>query len=266
MNRKSTPPQGGLLVPERVSEKYYRDTARYYDPFADRPDEILYLEFAKRFGSPILELACGTGRITLLLAEAGYDITGIEITHEMLEVAREKLKQLPQDVQTRVSFNQGDMTNFQLDKKFPMIIIPWAFKYLLTTEDQLACLRQVREHLTDDGVFILDLYPREIIEKTGTESYTVEIDGVTITKTYTYSTDVIAQVRHTDVTVEILYPDGKTERVETEVDIALVMPREAELLVRTAGLEILEDYGGNDFSDYTPEDSKRVLVLKKSED
>lgn len=78
-------------MPEKPSEKYYRDSARFYDAFAERPDDALYLELAKRFGSPILELACGTGRITLLLAEAGYEITGIELSLEMLEIAQEEL-------------------------------------------------------------------------------------------------------------------------------------------------------------------------------
>lgn len=255
--------QGGILVPERPSEKFYRDTARFYDAFAERPDETLYLELAKRFGSPILELACGTGRITLMLAQAGYEITGIEISPEMLDIAQEKLRQLPEDVQSRVSLIPGDITNFQLEKRFAMVIIPWSFKYLLTTDDQLACLRQGRKHLDDDGVFVLDLYPREVIEKVGSEKQTVEVDGVTITKTYTYSTDIMAQIRHTDTIVDVVYSDGRTERMETQVAVSLVMPREAELLVRTAGFEIVEDYGGDDFSEYTPEDSKRILVLRK---
>ncbi len=253
-------------MPERPSEKYYRDTARFYDAFVERPDETLYLELAERFGSPILELACGTGRITLILAQAGYDITGIELSPEMLEIAQEKLQQLPDDVQSRVSLNHGDMTNFKLDKKFAMVIIPWSFKFLLTTEDQLACLRQVRKHLADDGVFILDLYPREIIDLDETERYTVEIDGATITRTYTYSTDILAQTRRCDATVDVVHSDGKAERVETKSVVSLIMPREAELLVRTAGFEIVEEYGGNDFSEYTPDDSKRVLVLKKKTD
>ncbi|MFX0108105.1 MAG: class I SAM-dependent DNA methyltransferase [Candidatus Hodarchaeota archaeon] len=255
--------QGGLLVPERPSEKYYRDTARFYDLFVQRPDETLYLELAKRFGSPILELACGTGRITLLLAQAGYEITGIELSPEMLEIAQEKLRQLPEDVQSRVSFNRGDITNFQLDKKFAMVIIPWSFKFLLTTDDQLACLRQVRQHLADNGVFILDLYPREAIEMGEKESHTVEIDGATITKTYIYSTDLMTQLRHTTVLVDVVYPDGKTEQLETKSVVSIIMPREVELLVRTAGLEIVEEYGGNDLSEYKLEDWKRVLVLKK---
>jgi ubiquinone/menaquinone biosynthesis C-methylase UbiE len=253
-------------VPERPSEKYYRDTARFYDAFVKKPDETLYLELAKRFGSPILELACGTGRITLTLAQAGYEITGIELSPEMLEVAQEKLLQLPKDVQSRVSLNQGDMTNFQLDKEFTMVIIPWSFKFLLTTDDQLACLRQVRKHLADDGAFILDLYPREIVDLEETEKYTEEVDGATITRTYIYSTNLVSQLRHCTALVDVTYSDGKTERLETKIVVSIVMPREAELLVRTAGFEIAEEYGGDDFSEYTPEASKRVLVLKKKTD
>ena len=253
-------------MPERSSEKYYHEMARFYDAFSERPDETLYLELAKQFGSPILELACGTGRITLMLAQAGYEITGIELSHEMLEIAREKLEQLPDDVQSRVSLYEGDITNFKLDKKYAMVIIPWSFKYLLTTDDQLACLMQVRNHLDDGGAFILDLYPHEITRKDGTEKQTVEIDGSIIMRTYIHSINLLTQLRHTTVHIDITHPNGKTEHSETTVVLALIMPREAELLVRTAGFEIVKDYGGNDFSEYKPGDWKRVLVLKKKFD
>jgi SAM-dependent methyltransferase len=250
-------------VAERPSERHYRTTARFYDLFTERPDETLYLELAKRFGSPILELACGTGRITLLLAQAGHDITGIELSPEMLEIAEEKLQHLPEDVRLRVSLNHGDVTDFQLDKKFAMIIIPWSFKFLLTTDDQLACLRQVRDHLADDGVFILDLYPREVIDMGDRDSETVEMDGATITRTFIYSTDILAQLRHTTSLIDIYYSDGRVEHLETKSVVSIIMPRETELLVKMAGLEIVDEYGGDDFSEYTIEDWKRVLVLKK---
>lgn len=253
-------------MPERPSEKYYRDSARFYDLFAARPDEILYLELAKRFGSPILELACGTGRITLLLAEAGYEITGIDLSPEMLEIARGKLRQLSEDAQSRVSLNHGDVTNFQLDKEFATVIMPWSFKFLLTTDDQLACLRQVRKHLADDGVFILDLYPREVIDMGERDNETVEIDGATITRTFIYSTDILTQLRHTTSIIDVVHSDGRVEHLETKSVVSIILPREADLLLKVAGLEIVEEYGGNDFSEYTPEDWKRVLVLKKSTD
>ena len=254
---------GGIMVQERPSEKYYRDTARFYDPFTELPDEGLYLELAKRFGSPILELACGTGRITFILAQAGYEITGVELSPEMLEIAQGKLEQLPETVQNRVSLNQGDMTNFELDMKFAMAIVPWAFKFLLTTDDQLACLKQIHKHLNDDGVFVLDLYPHDVTASDRTETNTVEVDGSTITRTYTYSTDLLSQQRYCTATVDVVRANGEVDHIETKSVIALIMPREAELLVRAAGFEIVEDYGGNDFSDYKSGDWKRVLVLKK---
>jgi SAM-dependent methyltransferase len=250
-------------MPERPSEKYYRDTARFYDTLLGRPDENLYLVLAKRFGSPILELACGTGRITLLLAQAGYEITGIELSPEMLEIAQEKLQQLPEEVQSRVSLNHADITDFHLKRRFAMIIIPWSFKYLLTTDDQLACLRQVREHLADDGVFILDLYPREVIDMGEKDSQTVEVDGATIRRTSVYSTNILTQLRHTASVIDVAYSDGRVEHVETESIVSIIMPRETELLLRLAGFEIAEEYGGEDFSEYTLENWKRVLVLKK---
>ncbi|MFX1472528.1 MAG: class I SAM-dependent DNA methyltransferase [Promethearchaeota archaeon] len=253
-------------MPEKPSEKYYRDSARFYDFFVERPDETLYLELARRFGSPILELACGTGRITLVLAQAGYDITGIELSSQMLEIAQEKLQRLPEDVQSRVSLKHGDVTDFHLDKKFALIIIPWSFKFLLTTDDQLACLKQVRNHLTDNGVFILDLYPREAIDMGERDSETVEIDDATITRTFIYSTDILTQLRHTTSLIDIVHSDGRVEHLETESVVSIIMPRESELLVRMAGLEITEEYGGNDFSEYSIEDWKRVLVLKKKPD
>jgi SAM-dependent methyltransferase len=253
-------------VPERPSEKYYRDTARFYDSFAERPDETLYLELAKRYGSPILELACGTGRITLLLAQAGCDITGVELSPEMLQIAQEKLRKLPEEVQSRVSLNHGDITEFQLDKQFAMVIIPWAFKFLLTTDDQLACLKQVRKHLADDGVFILDLYPREAIDMGETDTETVEIDGATITRTFNYSTDILTQLRHTTTHVDVVHSDGRVEHLETKSVVSIIMPREADLLVRMAGFEIVAEYGGNGFSEYTLDDWKRVLVLKMAAD
>ncbi len=251
-------------MPERQSQRYYRDTARFYEVFSNRPDEPFFKEMAKRYSSPILELGSGTGRITLLLAEAGHEIVGIDLSSEMMDIAQEKLEKMPKEVQSRVTFHLGDITDFKLDQKVPLIIIPSAFKFLLTTDDQLACLRCVREHLRDDGVFILDLYPGEAFEEDG--SYTlgpVEIDEAMVTKTYRYSNNLNSQTRTWDVTIEITHKDGRAEKIETQSITALVMPREGDLLLKLTGFEILEEYGGWDFSSYKPDSWRRIMVLQK---
>jgi SAM-dependent methyltransferase len=218
---------------------------------------------AKRYGSPILELAHGTGRITLTLAKEGYEIEGIELSADMSEIAGEKLEQLPEDVQSRVTLHKGDITDFDLDKKFVLIIIPTSFKFLLTTDDQLACLRCVRNHLQDDGVFILDLYPGEAFEEDGAfTTASVEVEGATVTKSYRHSNDLNTQLRRWDVTVEVKKPDGEVKRIETQSITSLIFPREIDLLVKHAGFHVFEDYGNWDFSPYKPDTYRRIMVLK----
>ena len=254
-------------MPERPSERYYRDTAKYFEPFADIPDESFFIEIAKRHGSSILELASGTGRVSLMLAEAGHEVVGVELSPEMLEIAREKLQKLPETIQSRVTLHHGDISDFNLDQKFSMIIIPSAFRFLLTTDDQLACLRCVRDHLHDEGVFILDLYPGDFFDETG--EYTtspVEIEGAKVTKSYKHSNDIDTYLRRTEVVVEIVHPTGDVERIETESTTALITTQEADSLLKLADFQVVEEYGGWDFSQYKDDSSRRILILRKKDD
>lgn len=251
------------MVPERQSQKYYRDTAKYYEPFANRPDEPFFRKMAKRFGSPILELASGTGRISFMLAQEGYETVGIELSTEMLEIAHQKLQNLPETAKSRVSFHHGDIVDFDLRQRFAMIIIPFAFKFLLTADDQLACLRCVREHLREDGVFILDLYPGEVHDDDESfKTSPAEIDGAMVTKSYRSTNDLKARLRRTEVVVEITRPTGEIELIETESITSLMTPQESDHLLDLSGFEIVEEYGGWNFGPYNADSWRRVLVLK----
>jgi SAM-dependent methyltransferase len=251
-------------MPERPNDRYFRDTAKYYDEPEHWPDEPFFKEMTNRYGSPILELGCGTGRITLLLAGYGHEVMGIDLSPEMMAIAREKLANAPKVVQSRVVLHHGDITNFNLNQKFPLIVIPSSFKFLLTTDDQLACLRCVRDHLQDNGVFILDLYPGEAFEKDGTSTTDpVEIDGKRITQTFRYSNDLNTQTRTWDVIVKIEHQSGEVETIETQLITALIMPREGNLLLKLAGFEIVEEFGGWDFAPYEPDSRRRILILRK---
>ena len=145
--------------------RIFKEFAEYYDLFAKNNDIPLYLRMADKYGSPILDLACGTGRVSVKLAEAGHEVVGIDATKQMLELAQKKADSLPDDVRSRVSFLEGDFRNFELQRRFRLVIIPFSFQYCLTTDQQLACLSSIKKHLTDDGVFILDLYPEAGQEK-----------------------------------------------------------------------------------------------------
>src|ERR1051325_1641285 len=129
-----------------------RPSAPLYDldPADITKDDIpFYLKKAAASGGKILELGCGTGRVTLALAQAGHDVCGLDLSDDMLAQLRMKLSRLPERVRARVTLVHGSMANFALERKFDLIIAPYrAFQALTEQADQKSCLGCIKTHLT----------------------------------------------------------------------------------------------------------------------
>src|SRR5229473_567646 len=126
---------GGKLVPLVIRNSFptptkqemamdsYAVSAKYYDDaYAAEPDLVdllFYLDLAKQFGGPVLEIACGTGRILLPSARAGIEINGVDKSSSMLQVLREQLEREPAEIRNRVTISKGDMRTFRLSREFP---------------------------------------------------------------------------------------------------------------------------------------------------
>ncbi|MFI2859325.1 class I SAM-dependent methyltransferase [Paenibacillus sp. JSM ZJ436] len=143
-------------------ENLYIHTAQLYD--AD-PREVFsadipfYLDRAKRLGGRVLELACGTGRITIPLAREGVEIWGLDYSKSMLEVLEKKVQKLSTESRQHLHTVYGDMTDFSLSEKFKLIFIPFrSFQSLETDEQALQCLSAVHNHLEEDGQFIINVF------------------------------------------------------------------------------------------------------------
>ena len=122
-------------------------------------DVSFYLEEARALQGPILELACGTGRILLPLAQLGREMHGLDANQPMLDVARRKLPNLTEARADLVHLHQGDMANFELPRQFGLILIGFrSFQALLTPEDQRRCLTCICRHLAPNGRAILNLF------------------------------------------------------------------------------------------------------------
>lgn len=142
-------------------DEYVGSHAAYYDEFSIglRGDVRFYVEEAQKAGSPVLELACGTGRILIPVAQAGMNIVGLDRAPAMLSIAREKISRLDEETQRRIELVEGDMRNFYLEQQFKFIMIPYgSFLHLLTPEDQRQALERVHQYLTDDGYFIFNIF------------------------------------------------------------------------------------------------------------
>ena len=150
-----------------MGEEVFDRIARFYDYEQEDfvKDIPFYVEYAKKCGGNVLELACGTGRVLIPIAHEGIQVTGMDISEEMLNIARGKTVKLDKSIGENIEIVQGDMKQFYLKKKFSMIYIAFrSFQCLLTKQDQGACLECVNRHLEDNGLFILDLFaPRHDI-------------------------------------------------------------------------------------------------------
>src|SRR5882762_2196134 len=116
----------------------------------DRP---LTEQWARSLGGPLLDLACGTGRVALRMAAQGYQVTGVDIVPEMIARARQKAAERSVSIEWVVS----DARTFHLQKQFPFIyMLENVFQFFLTREDQEAMLARVREHLLPEGCFLFE--------------------------------------------------------------------------------------------------------------
>jgi len=122
-------------------------------------DVAFYCDAAREFGDPVLELGCGTGRVTMALAERGHHVTGLDLSVRMLQRAEEKRAALSVEKRELARLVQGDMTKFDLGEKFRLIIIPFRpFQHLLETQQQVDCLACAHKHLMRGGQLILDVF------------------------------------------------------------------------------------------------------------
>lgn len=122
-------------------------------------DIAFYVDEAKQSEGPALELGCGTGRITIPVAESGVEIVGLDRSNAMLEIARKKISGLSDNVRSRITLVEDDMLSFSLDRSFNLIIIPFrAFLHLLTVDEQKTSLTGIRDHLSPNGRLIFNIF------------------------------------------------------------------------------------------------------------
>jgi len=104
--------------------------------------------------SKILDLACGTGALTILLARHGYEMWGVDRAEGMLSVARQKVKQQGLEIQ----FRRGDMLSFNLNQRFDVVVCTYdSINYALNEEALANVFRSVSKHLEPSGLFIFDV-------------------------------------------------------------------------------------------------------------
>jgi SAM-dependent methyltransferase len=227
---------------------------------------------AARKDLPVLELACGTGRVAIPVARQGVRVVGLDASEAMLTRAREKSAGMGM-----VRWVHGNMASFQLAERFGLIYVPArSFLHLLTVEDQLSCLASVHEHLVPGGRFALDIFNPSIPmiaewlgPKRGSiaqrvEDYTHPATGRRTKAWETRVYRVAEQLNEVAFIDEQVDDDGVVvSRTYSEFTLRFIYRFEMEHLLARAGFEIEALYGDCEGSELTDASPELVFVARR---
>jgi SAM-dependent methyltransferase len=232
-----------------------RATAEFYDhvvAYQNRPDVPFYVEEARRSGGAVLELGCGTGRVLIPTARAGVEIVGLDASEAMLSVCRGRVDKEPEGVRSRVSLRTGDMRDFEIERQFALVTMPFrSFQHVLTTDDQRSCLTCIRRHLAEGGRLVFDVFnpslaaltSADLGEELGDEPEFALPDGTRVTRRYRVTArDYFHQRNAVEFVYHVSYEDGREERIVHPFEMRYVFRYELEHLLVRSGFELAELY------------------------
>jgi SAM-dependent methyltransferase len=253
-----------------------------YDLFADvyesqfgaiTDDLDFYSGEARAAQPPVLELACGAGRVTLPIAQLGVPIVGVDSSGGMLERARQhaaSLGQLP------VRWVQDDMRDFQLSDRFGLAICPArSFLHLLNPGDQVQALANVRQHLIPGGRLVLNIFVpdlRMIYEHSATtremlrfmNELTEPESGARVAVWSSTRYDTPLQRIHQQYRYEQLDDEGFVVATRyRSFTLCYIWPREMEHLLTRCGFEVEALYGWFDRRPFDADSTEQIWVARR---
>jgi SAM-dependent methyltransferase len=255
----------------RFDQQVAAGAARYFDAdTADYADDLPAIQaYARRTRGPLLELGCGTGRLLIPLARAGYQVTGVDLSPAMLAITRQRAETV--GVAGKVTLIEGDFTTVPLagNYRFAFIVMN-TFLHLLTQDEQIAALRHWHAALAPGGLLLIDVFAPDVAELAGLTGR-VEFDkswqdvdtGAMVVKQVIRTVEQAEQLMHVIMFYDEVAPDAVLRRTVVPFDLRYVWRFEAELLLEKAGFEIEEVYGDWDLSPFDSASERLILVARK---
>jgi len=235
------------------------DDVHLYDivhgSFADSDTFNFYRKHTEPSGSPVLELASGTGFYLIPLTENNVKITGLDISENMLRACGQKARERNIEVEVL----RGDMRDFDLKRKFKTIFIAGnSLQHLYTIEEISACFKCVKRHLETDGKFIVEIinpYIPLLIREKDKRFMIGAFEDYVLTENVFF--DTVTQINH----IEWHFWHRPTD---TEKSLSFSMrhffPQEFDALFHFNNFRIDEKYGDFDETEFKSDSPKQIVV------
>ena len=264
------------------STEHYLDAELYDFEYRNRRRDVrFYKEVAGKFAEKgqVLELACGSGRITKALLRGGHSVDALDISMPMLRRCKQNTSRLSKANAKRVHLFQADATAFCLQKKYPLIVMGFnSLEHLYTRLEVQACLQNVKRHLADDGRFVFDVQnpdlkwlTRNPNKRWARTRFTHPTTGQSLVYSTNHVYDPISQIVLITIYYDLPQADvdvGPETTPQENKKILLAQrkffPAELEALLAANGFAIDQRYGDFDFQPLSGEAESQVVVCRRS--
>ena len=237
--------------------------AGIYDAMNTSTDDLPFYKrwLPKNKEANILELCCGTGRLTIPIAKDGYQVTGVDITPSMLQQAKTKAK----NEGLKIKFIEADIRTLHLPEKYDLIFIPFnSIHHLYTNQSLFQAFSAVKKHLKNNGLFLLDCFNPDLQfivegekERKEIAQYTTE-DGrnVHIKQQMKYESDT--QINR----IEWHYYINGNFHSTQNLDMRMYFPQELDAYLQSSGFKIVHKFGSFTEEPFTQKSNKQIFVLR----
>jgi SAM-dependent methyltransferase len=216
-------------------------------------------------GNPVLELGCGTGRVLIPLAQDGRTVYGLDNSPAMLDFLKQHI---PEKLKPRIHLLEADMTNFQVDVRFRLVLLPCNTYSTFSAQGRAAILQQAFQHLQPGGVFAVSMPNPNLLQALQTTE-TSEIEAIFNHPETGYPVQVSSGWVREDGIVRInwhydhIYPTGEIKRLTASMSHYLATIEDYVTEFIAAGFTIQATYRNFETGTYKPDASYLIIIAKK---
>jgi len=252
-------------MPMFTKNIYEADMAKYYDVMHKYRNYGMECQFADKLiqrcfpnAKRVLDICCGTGEHAIKMAQLGYEVTGVDSSRDMIQLAIKKAKK----VGVSVEFKCTDVHDLNIVPEFQAAYcLGYTFNYMTTYPDVVKFFDIIRKALAPNGVLLVDFINGwGLIESIPRDKFVHQHEDATIFHFEQASLDKKKRVRHIEFYYLIDRHDGRVKTVFTEEDLRIFFEDEVQMLLSNCGFKHVESFG-NYTLDTTASDVSDIVIV-----